>query len=695
MAVVRIIVADTINQAKRKLPRWVLPSSGGGVFLHWSAPHAIYTPTMDKDVETHFPTAVGERQEAPYCARLTARRQDLARDLGAYVRLEARWSWLRLGAFGACVAVIVVVARMYGFLPAVTGAIPALIVFRFAVVRHLHWKGTRTSTERVLVVVDESLRCAVEEGKPVRNWRRPEDPDRPAAILPAALESGPTWPLSEQESDDLDFYAPPVGIFGLLNRTSTDLGARRLRDILNAPCLSAQYIRQRQEAVRWLARHDTQRIAMMASIVAFRGQSHRLDALVEHLHDGVVLHPHTAASWWIRIWSVVSGLFFALAVVQMLRAQYEWFRWIVLLIAVNLLIARLNRGMLIRLKAAALPLVRLTAVLRGLWAVAQQATESLPAEADLGVLRHRFAKVVTEAEVPWLCERLGWLALGGLARSLMNALVFYDLHVCEAIVRRLVSDRQMLLDGLAAMAEFEALASLACFAAERRGTCYPELTGETLISISDGRHPLIVPQSATSNSVCLTDARRMWVITGANAAGKSTYLRMIGVNVLLAQIGSAVPARGMALSPVRLLTDVRIRDDLARNESYFLSEVRRLRRMVADAGADTRLLGLIDEPFRGTNSSERTAAGIALAEYLLESGNVFVLATHEETLAQTAAASDVAENHHFQEHLTEQGIEFDYLLCPGPANTRTAIRILEQEQYPPSLLDRARRLMGP
>jgi DNA mismatch repair ATPase MutS len=186
----------------------------------------------------------------------------------------------------------------------------------------------------------------------------------------------------------------------------------------------------------------------------------------------------------------------------------------------------------------------------------------------------------------------------------------------------------------------------------------------------------------------------MWVITGPNAAGKSTYLRMIGVNVLLAQIGSAVPARGMALSPVRLLTDVRIRDDLARNESYFLSEVRRLRRMVADIGAGTRLLGLIDEPFRGTNSSERTAAGIALAEHLLASGNLFLLATHEETLAQTAAASDTAENHHFQEHLTEQGIEFDYLLCPGPAHTRTAIRILEQEQYPPALLERARQLLG-
>ncbi|MBN2131502.1 MAG: hypothetical protein JW741_18525, partial [Sedimentisphaerales bacterium] len=161
----------------------------------------------------------------------------------------------------------------------------------------------------------------------------------------------------------------------------------------------------------------------------------------------------------------------------------------------------------------------------------------------------------------------------------------------------------------------------------------------------------------------------------------------------LAQIGSAVTAREMILSPVRLLTDVRIRDDLAKNESYFLSEVRRLRRMVADAGQDTPLLGLIDEPFRGTNSSERTAAGIALVEHLLTCGNLFLLATHEERLAETAAGSVAAENYHFQEHLDEAGITFDYLLRPGPAVTRTAIRILAQEQYPPALLERARELM--
>jgi DNA mismatch repair ATPase MutS len=170
---------------------------------------------------------------------------------------------------------------------------------------------------------------------------------------------------------------------------------------------------------------------------------------------------------------------------------------------------------------------------------------------------------------------------------------------------------------------------------------------------------------------------------------------MVGVNVLLAQTGAAVPAVEMTWSPVRLITDVRIRDDLAKNESYFLSEVRRLRRLVLDCERDTPILGLIDEPFRGTNSQERTAAGLALLEHLTASPNLFLIATHEDLLAQVAAQTGSARNYHFQEHLENGGVRFDYRLRPGPATTRTALRILEQEGYPKALLERARGLMPP
>jgi DNA mismatch repair ATPase MutS len=288
---------------------------------------------------------------------------------------------------------------------------------------------------------------------------------------------------------------------------------------------------------------------------------------------------------------------------------------------------------------------------------------------------------------------LEWADLPRQTRSLFNVLIFLDLHIADAIRSRVAPNRDVLLRGLSALADTEALCSLACFGAEQPIACYPRPEDGASLSIQDGFHPLLTPQTAAPNSVLLAPDKRTWVITGPNAAGKSTFLRMVGVDVLLAQMGAAVAAQAMTWSPVRLITDVRIRDDLAKNESYFLSEVRRLRRLVLDAQEDVPILGLIDEPFRGTNSQERVATSIALLEHLTASCHFFLIATHEERLAQIAANTATAANYHFQEQLHEKGITFDYQLRPGPATTKTALRILEREGYPPSLLDRARRLL--
>jgi MutS domain V/MutS domain III len=680
----------------------VWSEAGGGAqslagLLHHGTGHAICSrvPEQEPQPDPAFVEETSCDRGGPSCHEaLEAYRQRLERERAEYSRQEARWSWRRLAAFLACGVTIAVVAFLYGLLPAAVVAVPILVAFRYAVLRHIDWKGKRTTTDRILIVVGELLYDAVEERRPVRGGQRPSDPSDASVVLPTIVDEGRTWPLTDQERDDLDLYAPPIGIFGLLNHTSTSQGARRLRDMLDGPCLSPEHIEQRQAAVRWLDEHDKERIHIMAAALPLRSRSERLDALVKHLRS-TVPNFHPAISRWLRIWSVLSGLIFLHSVFQIFQGRYAWINGLVLLLVFNGLIAFFFRPTIDSLKEAVLPLVTLAPALRGLLGVVRCARENLPHETPLDVLREHLDRVVTEGEIPSLCERLAWMSLGGLARSLLNLIVFYDLHVAEAILARFVPSQKILLEGIAAQAEFEALASLACFSAAQSVKCYPSLAGDATLAIEDGRHPLIGPDGATANHVHLTSAKRMWVITGPNAAGKSTYLRMVGVNLLLAQIGSAVCARDMTLSPVRLLTDVRIRDDLAKHESYFLSEVRRLRRMIVDTETDVPLLGLIDEPFRGTNSSERTAAGIALVEHLLACNHLFLLATHEETLAQTAAASDVAENYHFQEHLTDGGIVFDYLLRPGPASTKTAIRILEQENYPPSLLTRARELMEP
>ncbi len=612
-------------------------------------------------------------------------------DRARYRRLETRWSALRLIVFAAGVAAVVLLrhdARAAGL-----AAMVGVAAFAGVIWRHRTWENRRIFVEHLLTVVEESLHASTRRDRPARTWQRPENPTDSSARLPVAIEPGPTWPLTGQEQDDLDLYGPPVGLFGLLNRTSTPLGARRLRDMLDAPCLSDAHIRDRQLAVQWLDTRDEQRLCLLAALVPLRGRGEKLETMVPLLH-ATPAPWGSRASMAIRLWSAISGPLGLWALLSIAAGQYAWVRPLVILITVNTFILLLLRSKLRSLNASVSPWADQQSTLDCFLAVARHTSTELPDETQLGLLKSRFREVVTDARIPSLCGWLGWAGLHGMARSLLDVLMFLDLHIAEAVLKHVTANRDILLNGLSALAELEALGSLACFSAEQSVACYPQPMSGTGLIIKEGRHPLILEQYVIANDIGLTPDKRTWVITGPNAAGKSTFLRMVGVNVLLAQTGAAVAATEMTWSPVRLITDVRIRDDLARNESYFLSEVRRLRRLVLDDQKDTPILGLIDEPFRGTNSQERTAAGLALLEHLTASPNLFLIATHEELLAHVAAQTDSAANYHFQEHLHEGGITFDYQLRPGPATTRTALRILEREGYPDSLLERARRLLS-
>jgi hypothetical protein len=640
--------------------------------------------------ESHTDEAHATAQpDARYPEWLTAYRGRLEDDRVRFHRRQASWSWIRLISFAGGLTTAILLRG--DLLLAIGMGAAGVLVFLFAVARYNTWESRRMFVERTSTVAAESFHASTRRDAPARAWQRPQDSEEKPTEMPSVLDEGPTWSLTDQERDDLDLYGPPVGIFGLLNRTSTSLGARRLRDVIDSPGLSPEHIRRRQEAVRWLEQHNQPRLEIMGTLMLLRNQGGKLDRLVRLLHQ-TQRPPRSILSTGIRLWSAVSAALLVYAVLSIANGRYLWEYGLLALLLTNVILLRIARSLLRRFNIAISPWTTLAGTLGCVLAVVEHAERELPDETQLSNLKAHCTAVASNAHIPSLCGWLEWAGLHGAMRAVLNVLVFFDLHIAEAVLARIVPNREILLHGLSAMAELEMLCSLASFSAELPVACYPQPDGDRSLHIEDGRHPLIPAADAIPNSIHLGPDVRTWVITGPNAAGKSTFLRMVGVNVLLAQIGAAAPARQMTWSPVRLITDVRIRDDLARHESYFLSEVRRLRRLVLDAASNTPMFGLIDEPFRGTNSQERSAAGVALLEHLMGSHNLFVIATHEEVLAQTAAGVPSAANYHFQEHLRDGGIEFDYLLRPGPAGTKTAIRILEREGYPASLLERARRL---
>lgn len=618
---------------------------------------------------------------------LRSHQEAAVRERAKLVAAERYWSWARLGAFFA--AVLAWWPLGSEPLPTLVVTIGLIVLFAVMVWRHRIVRGRRELTDRLLMIMAESLSRCGGEVIVIRSSRRPDEPVDPGVTLPPVLDDGPRWALSDQEQDDLDFYASPTGLFGLLNRTSTSMGARRLRDMIEHPCSSVAHINARQSAVRRLEEDATGRLRMMAATAVLRGQDPWLERLATAIHGAEPLPWPTGFLTIMRVWSVISAAVTAGALLGVGRGAHGWtYALVALLILNGFIYLRLRRV----LNESLGPWKALVRAAAGCLHAARQAAADLPETPELRPLRDCFATAVEPSVLPALRRRVAWAESGGMLHALCNTVFFYDLHVARWILGCVLRHRGELLDGLRALTDLEALHSLACFAYEshsRLPVCYPAVTAEMQLSITAGRHPLIAPDRVVPNDVRLGPAASTWVITGPNMAGKSTLLRMCGVNGLLAQVGTAAIAERMTLAPVRLITDLRVRDSLAKDESYFLAEVRHLRRMVTAADDGNPVLGLIDEPFRGTNSAEQVAASLALVEHLLVSPGFFLVATHEDRLAALAEQSDKAQNHHFHEELEETGIVFDYRLRSGPATERNALRVLQREGYPRRLLERA------
>ncbi len=599
-------------------------------------------------------------------------------------RTELLWSWGRMVTFLSASLAWYFVGGWSAATAVVTGVLVA--AFAVSVMRHTAAKGRRTFLDRLVEVAGETTQRHGGNVVVIRSLSRPTDSALEGAALSPVFDDGRTWRLSAQECADLDLYGDPIGLFGLLNRTSTALGARRLRDMCENLCLSRLNLSARSGCVRWLDENPTIRLRLMAATAVARNKDQWLDALVSAVRLSTPL-ANPGRVRLLRHWSAISGVFMLVASVYAMRGVPGWLGGLLLVALFNTtLYAQMRRT----LSASLRPWRDLSTMVGGIRSICQRSAELLPADSPLALLRERFAQAADRRVLSRLRWRLEWTNTGGAVHATLNALVLYDLHVADAILTCVDRHRDTIVEALAAIAELDALTSLACFAWEQPVWCYPEISDDTTLLITGGVHPLVSPEKVVANDVRLVSPLRVVIVTGSNMAGKSTYLRMIGVNVFLAQLGTTAAADAMRWSPVRLMSDLRVSDSLAKEESYFIAEVRQVRRMLQTSDGEAPVLGLVDEPFRGTNSKERIAASLAVVSHFVSSGGLFVVATHEHRLTDLADGRS-AVNVHFDEDLDAAGPVFDHRLRPGPAERRNALRILAREGFPEELVQRAHR----
>jgi len=276
-----------------------------------------------------------------------------------------------------------------------------------------------------------------------------------------------------------------------------------------------------------------------------------------------------------------------------------------------------------------------------------------------------------------LGERLDWtenLIFGPIAFALL-----WTAQVAMAIERWRGAWGGRIGEWIDTAGEFEALCSLAGYAFERPADVFPELTGASggCFEAQALAHPLIQDSEAVPNDVQLGGETRLWIVSGSNMSGKSTLLRTIGINAVLAWAGAPARAARLKISPMNLGASIRVQDSLQDGRSRFYAEITRLREIVGLAGGARPVLFLLDELLSGTNSHDRKIGAAAIVQALIGRGAIGLITTHDLALAHIAETlPGRAVNVHFADTLQDGELRFDYRLQPGVVERSNALDLM-------------------
>lgn len=274
-----------------------------------------------------------------------------------------------------------------------------------------------------------------------------------------------------------------------------------------------------------------------------------------------------------------------------------------------------------------------------------------------------------------LDQRYNWLAA-----FILNTLFLWDIRQTLHIEEWKTKYAGQLDQWFDALGKFDALSSLATFAFNHPDSVYPEITDQYFrLRGKQIGHPLMPRENCVKNDISIPAAPGFLIITGANMAGKSTYLRTIGVNYLLACTGAPVCAEEFTVYPARLVTSLRTTDSLNDNESYFFAELKRLKMIIERLNQGEKLFIILDEILKGTNSVDKQKGSIALMKQLISLQSCGIIATHDLILGdlQTVFPAQI-KNYRFEADITNDELTFSYKLKEGIAQNMNACFLMKK-----------------
>lgn len=229
------------------------------------------------------------------------------------------------------------------------------------------------------------------------------------------------------------------------------------------------------------------------------------------------------------------------------------------------------------------------------------------------------------------------------------------------------------------IALFDVLATKSCFVFNNPDFHFPELSESSIFSAKQIGHPLIHANNRVNNDFVIESKGKFCIITGANMAGKSTFLRTVGVNMVIGKMGMPVCAEHLVFTPMKMFTSMRTSDSLAENESYFYAELRRLQEMFLLLEKGEPIFIILDEILKGTNSVDKQRGSFAAMEKILRLNGTGIIATHDLALTSIAQKYEGSvKNQCFEIEINNAEIKFDYKLYEGVTQKMNAMLLMEQ-----------------
>ncbi len=474
---------------------------------------------------------------------------------------------------------------------------------------------------------------------------------------------------------DLDILGEG-SLFELICTARSEIGAERLASYLLDPPLPEE-ARARQEAVKELRENDDLR-----ERVAVLGDYQFQNCLAEHLREWLD-RPPLKVPHFVPVFLLFSGT--ASVLLGLCATALPWSAVAFALIPLLATQGGISLVLMRRVRKD----IRTLLVLGGDIAILRQGVALLDRQ------RFRSAKLSNLVECVSLPKAATHIRkLDRLLRAVQRRedMIIYAFSLWLALGTQLVLaaerwrevHQREFENWLDAWAEFEALNALACYSREHPGYKFPELLDGTARFEAEGLcHPLLPRGNCVGNDIALNRSTKFYVVSGSNMAGKSTLLRAIGLNAILASAGAPVRASRLETSVFHVCASLSIEDSLLEGKSKFLAEVERLRDSIRTVESGKPVLFLIDEILSGTNSRDRQIAAEALIRALVAGDSVGTLSTHDLALTGIGENEELqGANVHMQNDDPHEPLAFDYRLKPGISRQTNALALVRMIGIP-------------